>query len=216
MLFFMNQNPVSRFFGLSPAGLAFVVLAHGLLLWVLLHMNVIPLAEPLKVLNVQILQPDPPKVETPPESPRELPKLPPMRKQPVPQAAPVPLSIPEDAAVAAPAVEARPAVPLPPIEAMPTAVSEPRFDADYLDNPRPVYPALSRRMGEQGRVILRVHVTAAGRADEVQVKTSSGFERLDQAALSAVRQWRFMPAKHGDEAVAAWVLVPLSFNIKES
>ena len=62
------------------------------------------------------------------------------------------------------------------------AVAPPRFDADYLQNPAPVYPGLSRRIGEQGKVILHVLVSADGRARKVELRTSSGFERLDNAA----------------------------------
>ncbi|MFZ5512229.1 MAG: energy transducer TonB, partial [Pseudomonadota bacterium] len=77
--------------------------------------------------------------------------------------------------------------------------------------PPPAYPVLSRRHGEQGKVLLRVHVDAAGRAAQVDVKQSSGHERLDQAARAAVREWRFVPARRGDTPVAAWVVVPISF-----
>lgn len=93
-------------------------------------------------------------------------------------------------------------------------VSAPRFDADYLSNPAPVYPSLSRRMGEQGRVMLRAHVLPSGSADQVDVKTSSGSSRLDNAALEAVRKWKFVPARQGGEAVAAWVQIPITFNLE--
>lgn len=90
----------------------------------------------------------------------------------------------------------------------------PIFNADYLDNPAPAYPAMARRMGEQGRVVLRVHVSAAGRADEVEVQASSGYGRLDASAGDAVRRWKFAPARRGNEAVPAWVLVPVSFKLE--
>ena len=93
--------------------------------------------------------------------------------------------------------------------------TQPRFDADYLHNPRPVYPPMSRRMGEEGKVFLRVRVEADGRPSQVEIKTSSGSQRLDQAAADAVRRWRFVPAKRGAEAVSAWVIVPISFNLKQ-
>jgi len=93
------------------------------------------------------------------------------------------------------------------------AVLPPRFDAAYLKNPAPDYPSLSRRMGETGRVVLRVLVSPEGRAEQLEVRTSTGHPRLDQAALDAVRRWRFVPAKQGDHAVSAWVLVPLTFQL---
>lgn len=90
----------------------------------------------------------------------------------------------------------------------------PRFGVAYLRNPSPEYPPISRRLKEQGKVMLRVMVTAAGEPVSVELDKSSGFERLDQAAMEAVKQWRFVPAKRGDQAINAWVLVPLSFSVK--
>lgn len=89
-----------------------------------------------------------------------------------------------------------------------------RFDADYLDNPKPLYPHASRRLREEGKVLLRVRVSAAGHAESVEIKHSSGFPRLDQAAEEVVSRWRFVPARRGDEAVAAWVQVPITFNLQ--
>ncbi|MEW5893666.1 MAG: energy transducer TonB [Pseudomonadota bacterium] len=93
------------------------------------------------------------------------------------------------------------------------ALTPPRFDAGYLNNPPPGYPALSRRLGEQGRVLLRVRVSEEGLAREVLVQEGSGFARLDQAAREAVLRWRFLPARQGGAAVEAWVLVPISFSL---
>ncbi len=92
-------------------------------------------------------------------------------------------------------------------------VMAPRFDAAYLQNPEPEYPNLSKRLGEEGRVILRVLVNPEGLADQVEIRQSSGHPRLDQAALGTVRRWRFIPARRGPERLAAWVLVPLSFQL---
>ncbi len=88
-----------------------------------------------------------------------------------------------------------------------------RFDADYLQNPAPAYPAMSRRLQEEGKVLLQVKVTATGTAEHVQIKQGSGYPRLDEAALNTVRQWRFIPARRGDEAVAASVVVPIVFRL---
>jgi protein TonB len=97
--------------------------------------------------------------------------------------------------------------------AAPPAPSQPRFDADYLNNPKPHYPPLSRRLREEGVVMLRVYVLPSGLPDTVELKRSSGSARLDEVALSTVRQWRFVPARSGDVAVAAWVLVPIAFSL---
>jgi protein TonB len=101
--------------------------------------------------------------------------------------------------------------PLPPPP--PEPVLPPRFDAAYLSNPAPAYPPLSRRMGEQGRVDLRVFVGEDGSAMRVEIQKGSGHARLDQAAVDAVKRWKFVPARRGSDAVAAWVLVPISFSL---
>lgn len=99
-------------------------------------------------------------------------------------------------------------------EPLATASSAPVFDALYLDNPAPAYPMLSRRLREEGRVLLRVLVSAEGRAAEVQIRASSGSERLDMAARDAVARWKFTPARRGEQPVAAWVLIPISFSLE--
>ncbi|MES2180740.1 MAG: energy transducer TonB [Pseudomonadota bacterium] len=93
-------------------------------------------------------------------------------------------------------------------------VEPPRFGAAYLNNPAPDYPALSRRKGEQGRVLLRVLVSTKGDAENVQLENSSGSNRLDQAAIDAVKKWRFIPAKRNNQAISAYVLVPVKFSLE--
>lgn len=123
---------------------------------------------------------------------------------------------PEQAAPATgpsvPAPEAAPAVPAVAATASGTRAA-PRFDAAYLHNPRPVYPPLSRRLGEQGKVLLRVRVSAEGRPVAVDLEKSSNFERLDEVARQAVERWRFVPARHGDEAIEGMVIVPVEFRL---
>ena len=94
------------------------------------------------------------------------------------------------------------------------AYQSPSFNAAYLNNPAPNYPPISRRLGEQGLVLLRVQVTADGGAGSVELQTGSGSSRLDQAALAAVKEWRFIPAKRGEQAVSASVVVPVRFSIE--
>ncbi|MGF1642043.1 MAG: energy transducer TonB [Thiotrichales bacterium] len=101
-----------------------------------------------------------------------------------------------------------------PSPAPPQPRSAPRFDAAYLNNPAPQYPPISRRMGEEGQVLLRVHVAPAGTPTEIRLHKSSGYDRLDATARAAVERWRFVPAKRGDEAVAAWVIVPINFTLR--
>jgi len=94
------------------------------------------------------------------------------------------------------------------------ALTPPRFDANYLDNPAPMYPALSRRLGEEGRVLLRVFVGADGLPAKIELHQSSGYSRLDNIAQETVRRWRFDPARLGDERIGAWVVVPISFSLR--
>jgi len=146
--------------------------------------------------------PEPPK----PKPVRKVPK--PVEPPPVaalPTAAQAPLVAPEPPPP--PQVEPAPAAP------MLVTVTPPIFNADYLDNPAPEYPVLSRRLREQGRVVLRVLVNGDGGADEAHVIVSSGHARLDASARETVRRWKFVPAKRGAEPVAAWVLVPVSFGL---
>ncbi|QDX79868.1 hypothetical protein B9N43_00455 [Denitratisoma sp. DHT3] len=89
-----------------------------------------------------------------------------------------------------------------------------RFDADYLNNPKPVYPSYARRLGEHGEVQLQVLVNAAGQPESITLKASSGSRRLDEAALEAVRRWRFVPARQGSMPVQSWVTVLVVFNLE--
>lgn len=107
-----------------------------------------------------------------------------------------------------------PSAPATAIAAPIESLTQPRFDAAYLNNPAPTYPPLSRRMREQGRVLMRVYVDPDGAPTQVQVRQSSGHPRLDSAAEAAVRRWRFVPARRGSDAVGAWVLVPISFSLR--
>jgi protein TonB len=95
------------------------------------------------------------------------------------------------------------------------AVVGARFDADYLMNPAPPYPPQARRLGEEGKVILRVLVSATGGALRVELETSSGSQRLDDSALRTVRAWKFVPAKRAGAAIESWVLVPILFKLEQ-
>ncbi len=94
------------------------------------------------------------------------------------------------------------------------AMTPPGFNAAYLRNPAPRYPASARRAGTQGTVTLRVQVSREGLAARVDVEKSSGSPHLDAAALEAVKAWRFVPARQGAEPVESWVLVPIVFRLE--
>lgn len=151
----------------------------------------IPRTVPLPRMIVPEIQlPDPPRIEN----------LYQVRKE---ETAPQPPPM-------APAVATRDPAPVAPAPAL----APPRADMAYLNNPPPVYPSVSRRAGEQGRVMLRVRVSARGQVEAIEVQKSSGYDRLDEAALSAVRRWRFVPATVGDRAVEGWALVPVNFTLR--
>lgn len=90
---------------------------------------------------------------------------------------------------------------------------EARADAAALNNPKPPYPLAARRQGIEGRVLLDVHVRPDGTCAEVRIRASSGHRLLDQAALDAVRRWRFLPARRGARTVDSWVVVPIRFHL---
>jgi protein TonB len=92
-------------------------------------------------------------------------------------------------------------------------IEPPSFGAAYLNNPAPAYPMLARKMGEQGKVLLKVLVSQDGKAETVKVDTSSGHHKLDQAAIEAVKRWSFVPAKRSNQPISAYVLVPVNFTL---
>lgn len=171
----------------------------------------------------------PPKVEPPPPPPPKPEQPAPRPKAVTPRPAPSrPAAAPVVAAdtplVAANAdtvqVARAPvqAAPEPAPEPAPPAkveepVTEPKGYAGYLRNPAPDYPAAAQKRGLEGKVVLKVHVLASGQPDNVTVAKSSGHQILDDAALKAVTQWAFAPARRGQTPIDGWVQVPLTFKI---
>ena len=170
-------------------------------------------------------KPEPPKPKPPkpepvrPEPPRPAPPAP----VPTPPPAPSPaVSVPETKPAPqppepAPAPAPRPApVPqAPPAPPAPPAKTDVSISASYsASNAKPVYPTMSKRMGEQGTVMLRVLVKSDGSAANVEVKSSSGFPRLDQSAVEAVKSWRFNPATLDGKPVDEWYQVPIPFKLQ--
>ena len=213
------------------AGVATALLLHGVVIAVLLQYA--PAREALTQavpLMVSLITPPAPKPDV---LPKPLPVKPVQRAEPRPTPLPPVLAVAPDAPaiattpptlsvapvpvdpVPAPvAAQTAPPAPAPPAPVKAAPVTPPNFNADYLNNPAPAYPAIARRQGHQGKVVLRVYVNAAGGAERAEIRSSSGYSTLDQAALNAVRRWRFVPARQGDQPVAAWVLVPLTFTLE--
>ncbi len=149
--------------------------------------------------------PRPPRPAVPHASaaPAPLPSSLPVQNTPPTQSAPASSSAP-----AAPSAAS--AAPAPPPE---PAVAPPIGNAAYLNNPPPRYPQSAQEEGWEGRTVLRVHVDALGHPIGVQMHASSGHDVLDKAALAAVRQWTFVPAKRGATPIDGWVDVPLDFRL---
>jgi protein TonB len=175
-----------------------------------------PREKPKVLAQKKIARPQPEKPAPSPQPPPvlALPQAPetPQFSVPAPQSDEKPAVPREDkAAQATPAPSAqRPA----PAAETPVKTTPPISDAAYLQNPQPRYPMSARRRGEQGTVLLKVLVSREGSAASVSVAASSGSTSLDEAALEAVRRWRFVPAKRGAQPIEAWHLVPIVFKLE--
>jgi protein TonB len=221
-----------------------VVLFHVAALWALqsgLLRRAVEVVVPVAILS-EMVAPPLPKVEPPPPPPQPAPPAPkppepvvkPAPRKPAvavrkPTPAPEPLALPPTEApspirpqttppVAVAPVEAPPAPPAPalppPAPPAPPRVELPSSDASYLQNPPLVYPAMSKRMGEQGKVVVRVLIGADGLPKNAQIKTSSGFDRLDRAAVEYVMKCRYVPGKVGGAAQAMWHDAPVNFVLE--
>jgi periplasmic protein TonB len=221
----------------SLTSIAAVVALHVVILGLLSQLA--PVRSALNASNPVIVS----LLTAPHEEPQTLPKplpakpLPPKprehrveRSRPPPPVAPVIAATPvaPTASAITPPPEPAPAPPVeaaapPPVGALasaappapvPAPLTPPSFNAAYLNNPAPAYPTLSRRMHEEGKVVLRVFVNESGLPQDVQLKSSSGSNRLDSTAVDTVKQWKFVPARRGDTPIGAWVLVPISFSLR--
>ena len=141
-----------------------------------------------------------------------------------PQAAPRPQPAPQPQAVAEPAMPSpapnAPTAPpqTPPLAAAPSAppppaIQLPSSDADYLQNPEPKYPESSQRLNEQGTSTIRVLIGADGQPQRAEIGKSSGFDRLDRAALATVMRWRYVPGKRNGTPEAMWFSVPIVWKL---
>jgi protein TonB len=177
-----------------------------------------PVQPTVQPLAIEIAPPPPPP--PPPEPPKPQPRV---VRTPVKAAPPLPVVSPQAVdngpptadtvqVATAPAPAPAPVVAAPP-PPLPEPVTEARGFVGYRNNPAPDYPALAQDRGMQGRVILKVHVLASGKADNVTVDKSTGFKILDDAAVKAVLQWTFDPARRGQTAIDGWVTVPLNFKL---
>jgi len=87
-------------------------------------------------------------------------------------------------------------------------------EPDYLNNPPPKYPNESRRKYEEGVVMIHAAINPGGRVENLSVSKSSGFDRLDEAATSAVKNWKFKPARFAGVAIESSVEIPVRFSLR--
>lgn len=201
---------------------ALAVVLHGLVLLYPRSLAVIIPAVPLPIQAhltssappAEGVKAEPPMVQPPPRPKKQAGKTPalvtpqPLETLQVPASSAPPATVPAAAPTTA-------STPRPPDVAGPApSLTAVRFNADYLRNPQPDYPAISRRLGEEGKVLIKVRVATDGTPLTVNLEKSSNFARLDQAALRAVAQWRFIPARLGETPVEASVIVPIVFRLE--
>jgi protein TonB len=92
-------------------------------------------------------------------------------------------------------------------------VEMPSSDASYLSNPSPSYPPMSKRLGEQGKVMVRVLIGPDGLPQKAEISRSSGFDRLDRAAIDYVMKCRYVPGKVGGAPQAMWYTAPVNYEL---
>lgn len=205
------------------AGVAVVLVLHGAALYGLWQHRLIPAPADAATVFVNFITPpqprqrEAPRVEPPkavkPEKPRtveephhhlvaEAPVLSPAEPVAPPPPPPAPV------AIAPPAPPPTALVPAGPV----TLASD--LSLTCRERTQPSYPALSRRLGEEGKVVLRVELDEAGHVSTARVSSSSGYRRLDETALSAVRAWRCHPAQRDGQPVRAVALQPFNFVLE--
>ncbi|MFO6419688.1 energy transducer TonB [Hylemonella sp. W303a] len=205
-----------------------VALAHAGAIW-LVHQGGSKPGSTETVVNgeliSEIVAPPAPTVAAQPQSapkPQPRPNTPPPQQvQPTPlqqdtpsqlvQETPQPTTPQTDATpIETPVVAQQSAAPPPP-----QRTQQPSVDASYLYNKHPAYPDISRRMNEQGQVLVRVLVGTKGEVLRAELGKSSGYPRLDRTAVAAVRGWRFLPGQRDGQAEAMWFNVPINFVLEQ-
>ncbi|MCP5270516.1 MAG: energy transducer TonB [Burkholderiaceae bacterium] len=214
--------------GQRRAAIALIVALHGAAAWGLLQVQAVReslvAAAPMFVDLLAPPEPEAPPAPPPPPTPKPPPNRPPPPKPvvtvapqldqaPTPFVAPAPEPAPAEPVPVAPAP---PAPPAPPAAAVPPPPPRtiPPSAIQYAVLPDIVYPSASRRLGEQGLVVVAVYMDTAGVPQQVQVVQSSGFDRLDRAAVAGVRTARFKPYTENGQPLAGWARIPIPFELE--
>lgn len=179
-------------------------------------------AQPAPVPRPEMPAPQPPKPKAPPPpkpKPAVQPRPEPAHKAisrpaepaPEPAAAPEPPSAPASPTASAAEPAAAPAGPPgPPAPVQPKTVTS---GLEYLQPPQTVYPALSRRMGEEGTVTLRILINERGRTERVEIHKSSGVSRLDEAARQGALRAVFKPYMENGRPIPVYAILPVNFQL---
>jgi protein TonB len=211
-------------------GFGFVLLAHVCLLAFLWQQRVVQVPQSLAPLFVEFLTPrSEPRPEVPPVrepiKPRTQPRRPSAPPQPQQLTAQPPVHeerMLEAAAPPSPPAETRPVLEEPAPQTPPPAVPKDigpvklsgELSVTCSERAAPVYPTQSRRLGEQGAVLLRVELDERGYVASARIEKGSGAARLDDAALAAVRAWRCRPAERDGKPMRAIALQPFNFVLE--
>ncbi|WP_292993245.1 energy transducer TonB [Nitrosomonas sp.] len=211
---------------ISLPGFLFVLIVHAALFYFLWNQRLIPPPEQVVTLFAELIASSPPNAV-----PKALPEPAPAKLQPAKKPVVKPIqerlitkspvaseqkqveSLPEP--VVEQAKESKPVTEAPPAQMQTgpvTLSSELSVSCPKLTAPD--YPAISRRMGEEGKLILRVELDETGHIDEAKVINSSGYERLDAAALTAVKSWQCNPSLRNGQPVRAVALQPFNFVLQ--
>jgi protein TonB len=215
---------------ISLPGLLFVLAIHGALFYGLMQQRLIPPPEQMVTLFVDFIaapmpettqktKPEPPpaklqpikKPQPKPKQPRLVSKAPVLPKEEAiaPPPEPEPDPEPEVDMIPEPEIATRPAQ----MQTGPvTLTSELAVSCPELN--APAYPPISRRMGEEGKLVLRVELDESGRVDNAEVINSSGYSRLDDAAITAVKSWQCKPPLRDGEPARAIALQPFNFVLQ--
>ncbi|TAN84235.1 MAG: energy transducer TonB [Gallionella sp.] len=205
-------------------GLLFVLALHGAGLYGLWSYRIIPTPDEAVTLMVNLINPPPPEQAKPPKPvppPPPKPRPPELPKHHQHLAVEAPVVLPDEPVEFVPPPAPAPAVAAPPSPSPPVFEAPPQpvvlsgeLSVSCPERSPPHYPLQSKRFNEQGKVVLRVELGEDGQVADVAVKTSSGYRRLDDAALNAVKAWRCKPAMQNGIAVRAVALQPFNFILE--
>lgn len=190
------------------AGLMFVIVLHFAVLYGLWSYHILPTPNEALALMVDLINPAPPEQAKPlvPEPPKPKKIIEPPKPQQL--VAETQVVMPDEPAALPPPPEPVVVPPQPVMLSGELSVSCP-------ERAPPDYPAFSKRLNEQGRVVLRVELGVDGHIANASYATRSGYARLDEAAMNAVKTWRCKPAIRDGMAVVAVALQPFVFTLEE-